>query len=144
VAHAGKEPEQVPWLQPAEASPDLHERIVSTSQDRPSGVLHESASFDGTAKPEVGEVNSRELPKAMVSIVLGRECEGLTDAEVAVCDAVCSIPMSRMQESLSLSHAVTVVLSQLFQSRLECMSPPCRSQYTMVASSGPSPPPRVQ
>jgi tRNA C32,U32 (ribose-2'-O)-methylase TrmJ len=74
------------------------------------------------AKQEVevtGAMSSPRLPAATLGIVVGRECEGLTDAEVAVCDAVCSIPMGRLQESLSLSHAVAVVLSQLFQKRLE-------------------------
>ena len=31
---------------------------------------------------------------------------------------VCSIPIGRLQESLSVSHAVTIPLAQIFESRL--------------------------
>ena len=31
---------------------------------------------------------------------------------------VCSIPLGRLQESLSLSHAVTIPLSRIFEERL--------------------------
>ena len=51
-------------------------------------------------------------------LVFGREESGLTEAELAACDYVCSIPIGRLQESLSLSHAVSVVLSQIYQLRL--------------------------
>lgn len=54
-----------------------------------------------------------------VVLVFGREEAGLTEEEIAFCDYTCSIPIGRLQESLSLSHAVSVVLSQLFQLRLD-------------------------
>ena len=57
-------------------------------------------------------------------LVFGREEAGLTEAEIAACDYACSIPIGRLQESLSLSHAVSVVLSQLFQLRLDASALP--------------------
>ena len=50
-----------------------------------------------------------------VAFVFGREVEGLMPDEISMCDAVCSIPIGRLQESLSLSHAVSIVLSQIYQ-----------------------------
>lgn len=38
--------------------------------------------------------------------------------EVRLCGAVCTLPVGRLQESLSLSHAVVIALSQLFQVRV--------------------------
>lgn len=57
-------------------------------------------------------------PPGKVLFVFGREESGLTEEEIASCDCVCSIPIGRLQESLSLSHAVSLVLSQLFELRL--------------------------
>lgn len=52
-----------------------------------------------------------------LALVFGREDEGLTEEEVRLCGAVCTLPLGRLQESLSLSHAVVIALSQLFQAR---------------------------
>ena len=52
-----------------------------------------------------------------LALVFGREVEGLTDQEVNACDAMCSIPTGRLIESLSVSHAAVIILSQYFQSR---------------------------
>ena len=49
--------------------------------------------------------------------MFGREERGLEEGEVDACSLACSIPIGRLHESLSLSHAVTIVLSQLFQRR---------------------------
>lgn len=52
-----------------------------------------------------------------LALVFGREVEGLTDDEVNACDGVCAIPTGRLVESLSVSHAAVIVLSQYFQNR---------------------------
>ena len=52
-----------------------------------------------------------------LALVFGREVEGLTDEEVNACDGVCAIPTGRLVESLSVSHAAVIVLSQYFQNR---------------------------
>ncbi|KAF5838962.1 hypothetical protein DUNSADRAFT_1907 [Dunaliella salina] len=57
-----------------------------------------------------------------VALVFGREDLGMSDEEVQGCDVICSIPIGRLQESLSLSHAVSISLSSLFQRRTEELS----------------------
>ena len=54
-----------------------------------------------------------------LALVFGREVEGLTDWEVNACDAMCAIPTGRLIESLSVSHAAVIILSQYYQSRRE-------------------------
>lgn len=53
-----------------------------------------------------------------LALVFGREELGMSDEEVASCDVVCSIPIGRLQESLSVSHCVSLALSSIFQQRL--------------------------
>ena len=52
-----------------------------------------------------------------LALVFGREDDGLTEEEVRRCSAVCTLPTGRLQESLSVSHAVVIALSHLFQKR---------------------------
>lgn len=57
------------------------------------------------------------MPRAdglAVALVFGREENGLTDREVAACAHACSIPSGRLFPSLNLSHAVAIVLSQMY------------------------------
>jgi tRNA C32,U32 (ribose-2'-O)-methylase TrmJ len=51
-----------------------------------------------------------------VALVFGREVHGLTVEEMASCKALCQISMGRLQESLSLSHAVAIALCTAFES----------------------------
>ena len=60
-----------------------------------------------------GAASGRKL-----ALVFGREERGLDPEEEAACDAACSIPIGRLQESLSLSHAVSLALAPLFEARL--------------------------
>ena len=50
-----------------------------------------------------------------VAFVFGREVTGLTEGEMAACSAVCRLPMGRLAESLSLSHAVAIALSRAYE-----------------------------
>lgn len=72
--------------------------------------------------PSNGSIETRP----QVALVFGREYEGLAEEEIKVCSASCCITMGRLQESLSLSHAVCLVLGSLFQHRLSLMP----SDYT--------------
>ena len=51
-----------------------------------------------------------------VALVFGREEFGLSDAEVRACALACELPMGRLSESLSLSHAAAIALSALYSS----------------------------
>lgn len=49
-----------------------------------------------------------------VAILFGREARGLFNDEVEECGFMLSIPSSRMQPSLNLSHAVLIIAYELF------------------------------
>ncbi len=51
---------------------------------------------------------------AKIAIVFGSEPSGLSNEEIAECDFVASIPASAKYPTLNLSHAVCVMLYQLF------------------------------
>jgi tRNA G18 (ribose-2'-O)-methylase SpoU len=52
-----------------------------------------------------------------LALVFGNEADGLSDDELARCDALCSIPMGRLIESLSVTHAAVIALSRLYEAR---------------------------
>jgi len=52
-----------------------------------------------------------------LALVFGNEADGLSERELALCDALCSIPMGRLIESLSVTHAAVIALSRFFESR---------------------------
>ncbi len=62
-----------------------------------------------------GLLRVRGSQGSRVALVFGREVTGLTAEEVGVCSAVCHLPMGRLSESLSLSHAAAIVLSALYE-----------------------------
>mmetsp|Transcript_15750 Transcript_15750/g.51660 ORF Transcript_15750/g.51660 Transcript_15750/m.51660 type:complete len:262 (+) Transcript_15750:326-1111(+) len=53
-----------------------------------------------------------------VALVFGREEDGLYEDEIELIKNVSSIPVGRLQESLSLAHAVSVVLARLYENRI--------------------------
>ena len=58
---------------------------------------------------------SEDAAQQRVAFVFGREVEGLMPEEVAACSAVCRLPMGRLQESLSLTHAIAIAMSVAFE-----------------------------
>ena len=57
-----------------------------------------------------------------VALVFGREESGLLDTEVQLCAHACAIPSSSNFPSLNLSHAVAVVMANLFEMGTELYS----------------------
>ena len=55
------------------------------------------------------------LPEGQVSIVFGRESDGLRDDEVALCSSIVTIPTSDAFPSLNLAQAVQIITYTLFQ-----------------------------
>lgn len=53
-----------------------------------------------------------------LALVFGNEADGLTREELETCDAVCSIPMGRLVESLSVTHAGVIALSRYYERRV--------------------------
>jgi len=52
--------------------------------------------------------------KAKLGIVFGRESSGLTNKEAELCDFIVNIPSSRNYRTLNVSHAVAIILYELF------------------------------
>ncbi len=51
-----------------------------------------------------------------VAIVFGRESSGLKSDEIKLCDLVCFIPTSKKHQILNLSHAVGIILYEIYRS----------------------------
>ena len=56
--------------------------------------------------------------EGIISIVFGRESDGLTDGEVAACAQVVTIPTSEEFPSLNLAQAVQIIAFTLFEANL--------------------------
>jgi tRNA(Leu) C34 or U34 (ribose-2'-O)-methylase TrmL len=109
----------------------------------------ESESSDTTQKTQHGwkqrrydttERNQTNRGRGKLALVFGREVDGLTDAEVNMCDAACRIPTGRLVESLSVSHAAVIILSQYYQHRMTSRSK--LSELPVMAPAGLWAPPR--
>jgi len=84
-----------------------------------SAVLNHPVVQELICAPLLEDTNgNKSRARTRLALVFGREELGLSDAEVDACDAVCSIPIGRLQESLSLSHAVSIALSNIYSQRL--------------------------
>ncbi len=101
-------------LEAAEIYPDLESAVED---------IH--ASWAATARAGRNHsvtralVPLKELPnplamKGKVALVFGREDIGLTNEEIALCDLAFTIPASPDYPSLNLSHAIAVVLYELY------------------------------
>lgn len=53
--------------------------------------------------------------KSNIGIIIGREGGGLSNAEVALCDFVVTIPTSKKSPVMNVSHAASVILYELFK-----------------------------
>ena len=69
---------------------------------------------DSVMNPEQLASRVQGTGEGIVSIVFGRESDGLTDEEVAQCATVVSIPTSDDFPSLNLSQAVQIITYNLF------------------------------
>ena len=69
---------------------------------------------DSVLSPQQLATRVQKTGEGLVSIVFGRESDGLTDEEVAQCAAVVSIPTSDDFPSLNLSQAVQIITFTLF------------------------------
>lgn len=87
-------------------------------------VVGSSAKIPASEKSHVrNPVALRDLPGKLapmagtVALCFGREDFGLFNEEIAQCDILLTIPTSPAYKSLNLSHAVAVVLYELYASR---------------------------
>jgi tRNA/rRNA methyltransferase len=59
-----------------------------------------------------GEV-ARRSAAGWVAVVFGEERRGLSDAELDLCQAICTIPTAAAYDSMNLAHAVAVISYEL-------------------------------
>ena len=69
-------------------------------------------------KPGAQSATTHSPAEGSVALVFGREESGLTETELSLCTHSCSIPTGAVQPSLNLSHAVCVILAQLYEQRV--------------------------
>lgn len=78
---------------------------MSFAATRRAGKLRKTSTFS----PEQMASHISQMGDGTVSIVFGRETDGLTDAEVNLCNAVVTIPTSEAFPSLNLAQSVQIV-----------------------------------
>ncbi|MDR1820795.1 MAG: TrmJ/YjtD family RNA methyltransferase [Methanobrevibacter sp.] len=67
-------------------------------------------------------INPSELSKIInfnnkIAIIFGREGNGLNNAEIGICDVIVSIPTSEEYPIMNVSHAVAIILYELFKDK---------------------------
>ncbi|MBO4388150.1 MAG: RNA methyltransferase [Spirochaetales bacterium] len=96
---------EFPTLQEA-----LKDSILSVASTRRKGKFRKAAALS----PKQLTQKVSDLGEGTVSIVFGRESDGLTDEEVNLCDAVVTIPTSDLFPSLNLAQAVQIICYELY------------------------------
>jgi tRNA/rRNA methyltransferase len=92
----------------AEIHPDLRSALGGTTWS--CGTT--SRTVEGRvllAPRELARQVAERAPRGPVAVVLGEERRGLSDAELGLCDAVCSIPTSAAYDSMNLAQAAAVL-----------------------------------
>lgn len=107
---------------PATASIGFTRRAGNTRLVHPS-LTHLLQQFPAILPtPQQLPVSTRGSAEQGLALVFGREESGLTEKELSLCTHSCSIPTGAIQPSLNLSHAVCVILAQLYERRTGCTS----------------------
>lgn len=88
----------------------LKDSALTVAATRRRGKFRKLSAYS----PEQLSDQISKLPKGRVSIVFGRESDGLRDDEVQLCSTVVTIPTSDDFPSLNLSQAVQIVTYTLF------------------------------
>lgn len=92
----------------------LKDSIFSVGATRRRGKFRKLSAFS----PEQLAEKISSLPEGKVSIVFGREADGLRDDEVNKCSTIVTIPTSELFPSLNLAQAVQIICYSLFQHSL--------------------------
>lgn len=93
----------------------LSDSIFTVGATRRRGKFRKMSSYS----PEQLCKKINTLPEGKVSIVFGREADGLRDDEVNMCGSICTIPTSPLFPSLNLSQAVQIITYALFTGNME-------------------------
>ncbi|MGH0053534.1 MAG: RNA methyltransferase [Sphaerochaetaceae bacterium] len=85
--------------------------VLSVAATRRRGKFRKHSSLNPTQLAETVQ----KTGEGLISIVFGRESDGLTDDEVAMCSQVVTIPTSDQFPSLNLSQAVQIITYCLYE-----------------------------
>ena len=88
----------------------LKDSSFSVGATRRRGKMRKMSSYS----PEQLAEKISAFPEGIVSIVFGREADGLRDDEVNMCSAIVTIPTSPLFPSLNLSQAVQIIAYSLY------------------------------
>ncbi len=92
----------------------LADSIFTVGATRRRGKFRKLSAYS----PEQLSEKISSLPEGRISIVFGRESDGLRDDEVALCSSIVTIPTSESFPSLNLSQAVQIICYVLFRGAL--------------------------
>ena len=92
----------------------LEGSIFTVGATRRRGKFRKLSAYS----PEQLSEKISTLPEGRISIVFGRESDGLRDDEVAACSSIVTIPTSEKFPSLNLSQAVQIICYVLFRGAL--------------------------
>lgn len=92
----------------------LSDSIFTVGATRRRGKFRKLSAYS----PEQLAKKVSELPEGKVSIVFGRESDGLRDDEVNKCSSIVTIPTSPLFPSLNLAQAVQIICYTLYQHSL--------------------------
>lgn len=88
----------------------LSDSIFTVGATRRRGKLRKLSAYSPSQLAE----KLKTMPEGKISIVFGREADGLRDDEVAMCSSIVTIPTSDKFPSLNLSQAVQIISYELF------------------------------
>lgn len=88
----------------------LRDSVFTIAATRRRGRLRKMSAYS----PEQLAQHMNIIPEGRVSIVFGRESDGLRDDEVMLCSSVVTIPTSEAFPSLNLAQSVQIIAYVLF------------------------------
>lgn len=102
-------------LEGAKVCESLGDAVSGTFSIGTSGIWHKShGSFYDVYTPDKLSGMIRKNGHKKVSLVIGREDEGLSKEELRTCDAMSFIPSSDGYPVLNVSHALAILLYELY------------------------------
>lgn len=94
-----------------EAVADLHRLYATTARHRDMVALHT------TPKEAASLIAGQQTEGQKVGLLFGPEYAGLTNEDVALCDATISVPLNPDFNSLNLAQAVVILAYEIFQAQ---------------------------
>lgn len=65
--------------------------------------------------PMLPEIFAKKIDNRNIGLLFGREGEGLHNREIEICDLVVTIPSSKKYRALNISHAVGILLYEIYK-----------------------------